>query len=133
MAFRGVVLGRLILLVVITSSCLGCKVIGCHDEERRALLEMKSSINFSTSSALSYWGYWGYSRTVEEKNCCRWDGITCDSKTGRVVGIDLAHEIKSLEKGGAWRPNLTMLVVFGRLESLNLGYNDITGGIPEGK
>ena len=27
----------------------------------------------------------------EEKNCCSWDGITCDMKKGQVVGLDLSH------------------------------------------
>ncbi|CAA7409304.1 unnamed protein product [Spirodela intermedia] len=53
MAFRGAVLGRMIfVLVVIASSCLECKVTGCRDEERRALLEIKRSINFPNGSAL---------------------------------------------------------------------------------
>lgn len=126
MAFRAVVPGRLILvLLVIASSCLECKVTGCHDEERRDLLELKRSINFPNVSTLSYWGY---STTKEEKDCCRWEGITCDSNTGHVVGIDLSFQQFQLTSCS----NLTMLTVFGQLETLNLGFNHITGGIPEG-
>ncbi|CAA6672135.1 unnamed protein product [Spirodela intermedia] len=59
------------------------------------------------------------------------EGITCDFNTGRVVGIDLSSQMLRVVPGATWYLNHTMLATFGQLESLNLGYNDITGGIPE--
>lgn len=121
MAFRGIVLGTLmVILVIMASSCQGCEGSGCHDDERRALLEIHQAFNFPD---------WGNSIAEEGKDCCRWSGINCEPDTGRLVGIHLLDE-KQSAVGEIWRPNLTMLVAFRRLESLNLGFDFMD--IPQG-
>ncbi|CAA6672151.1 unnamed protein product [Spirodela intermedia] len=108
MVLRGVATGRLtVVLVVVVASCLGCDGRGCHDNERRALLEIKNV-----------------------KDCCHWPGITCNPSTGHVVELQLNSNRWS-DVEGTWHPNLTMLAEFGQLESLNLRVNQIGGGIPE--
>ncbi|CAA6672130.1 unnamed protein product [Spirodela intermedia] len=126
---RYIVPGRLILvLVIIASSGRGWEVMCCHDEERKALLEIKTSINFPNKGlALPDWGN---STTEVGEDCCQWPGITCDFNTGHVVEIDLYSERSSAKE--TWSPNLTMLAELGQLKKLNLGLNKMNGGIPEG-
>ncbi|CAA6672155.1 unnamed protein product [Spirodela intermedia] len=117
MVLRGVATGRLtVVLVVVVASCLGCDGRGCHDNERRALLEIKKVFNPLNGSLMSHWGD---SITEQVKDCCHWPGITCNPAP---VTCDVE---------GTWHPNLTMLAEFGQLESLNLRDNQIGGGIPE--
>ncbi|CAA7409278.1 unnamed protein product [Spirodela intermedia] len=127
---RYIVPGRLILvLVIIASSGRGWEVMCCHDEERKALLEIKTSINFPNKGlALPDWGN---STTEVGEDCCQWPGITCDFNTGHVVEIDLYSERSSAKE--TWSPNLTMLAELGQLKKLNLGLNKMNGGIPEGR
>ncbi|CAA6672124.1 unnamed protein product [Spirodela intermedia] len=111
---RGVVVpGTLILVLVIIASS-GCEVMGCHDEERSALLGIKASMNKNDGFASQSWG------NSAGDDCCQWRGIDCDPNTGRVVAIDLYGEMWSDTGEGIPQPNLTMLAKFGQLESLNL-------------
>lgn len=127
MTIRGVVPRRLILVLLIVASS-ACEVMGCHDEERRALLEIKASMNYHDGMVLQDWGY---STTKVGDDCCQWRGIACDPHTARVVKIDLLGE--RWTSGKSWRPNLTMLAGFEHLEMLNLALNKMGGSIPEGK
>ncbi|CAA7409307.1 unnamed protein product [Spirodela intermedia] len=130
MVLRGVATGRLtVVVVVVVASCLGCDGRGCHDNERRALLEIKKVFNPLNGSLMSHWGD---SITEQVKDCCHWPGITCNPSTGHVVELQLNSNRWS-DVEGTWHPNLTMLAEFGQLESLNLRWNQIGGGIPEGE
>ncbi|KAK1284464.1 hypothetical protein QJS10_CPB21g00347 [Acorus calamus] len=96
----------------------GCQ--GCHYEEKLALLEIKTSINYPNGSSLSNW--------VGE-DCCGWDGIVCDDRSSRVVSIVLDQKRES----GDWYPNVTMFAQFEELIELNLNGNQIKGWVmPEG-
>ncbi|KAI3880764.1 hypothetical protein MKW92_035131 [Papaver armeniacum] len=53
----------------------------CHDEDRSALLNFKSSLN-DPSNRLSSW---------KQENCCDWHGIRCSNDSFRVVSIDLRN------------------------------------------
>lgn len=130
MAFLAVVSRRLMVIhIIIVSFDLRYKVIGCYDEERRALLEIKKVFNSADGSALLDWGH---PTTKEGKDCCQWHRITCNSITGHVVEINLYFTVRRA-MDETWRPNLTMLAEFKQLERLNLGLNNIEGDIPEGK
>lgn len=128
---RGLVPGRLFLIIVIIASS-ECEVMGCHDEERRALLEIKTSIN-SPGNGLAL-PNWGSTTTKAGEDCCQWDRIICDPNTGRVVEIDLLGErlTAMVKMKIPWYPNLDMLSEFQQLERLNLGLNVIIGPIPGG-
>ncbi|CAA7409288.1 unnamed protein product [Spirodela intermedia] len=129
MVLRGVATGRLtVVLVVVVASCLGCEGRGCHDNERRALLEINKVYNPLNRSLMSYWGD---SLTEQVKDCCHWPGIICNPSTGHVVELQLLIFYHWRDVEGTWHPNLTMLAEFGQLESLNLRDNQIGGGIPE--
>ncbi|CAA6672142.1 unnamed protein product [Spirodela intermedia] len=108
MVLRGVATGRLtVVLVVVVASCLGCEGRGCHDNERRALLEINKVLQPLESLAHVILG------------------------TGHVVELQLLIFYHWRDVEGTWHPNLTMLAEFGQLESLNLRDNQIGGGIPE--
>ena len=89
------ILSKLLLfhLVVISSSVSSLQQ-SCHDEERSALLQFKESfiINRSASDLDD-----AYPKTLQWKlaegrngNCCAWDGIVCDERTGHVIRLDLS-------------------------------------------
>ncbi|KAI9378600.1 hypothetical protein POPTR_018G118035v4 [Populus trichocarpa] len=108
---------------------------GCLEEERIALLQIKTSMvdpNHMGSPLLS----WG-----EDALCCNWAGVTCDSITGRVIVIFL-HNARGWfidpSKGvwdrnasmGDWYLNATMFLPFQELNTLGLSNNDIAGCVP---
>ncbi|EXB37635.1 Receptor-like protein 12 [Morus notabilis] len=67
-------------------------VLSCHDDERLALLQFKQSFVIE-KLASSYEG--AYPKVLSWKaqggssNCCSWDGVECDEKTGHVIGLIL--------------------------------------------
>ncbi|KAM2632255.1 hypothetical protein EV1_023012 [Malus domestica] len=56
--------------------------VGCLDFERKALLEVKQGL-VDPSDGLSSW-------TGED--CCKWRGVGCNKKTGRVTRLNLRNE-----------------------------------------
>ncbi|GLT38710.1 hypothetical protein SLA2020_129400 [Shorea laevis] len=87
----------------------------CRPEERSALLDFKSTTNLvkycsSSSDIKLTWN--------ESKDCCLWEGITCDKMKGHVIGLDLS--------GNCLAANLTAnsrLFRLEKLQSLNLSHN----------
>ncbi|KAJ8639766.1 hypothetical protein MRB53_016460 [Persea americana] len=59
-------------------------------------------------------------------DCCSWEGITCDSSTGHVIGLDLTNQSIS---GSI---NSTSLISISSLQSLNLSLNHFNCSIPSG-
>ncbi|XP_044467782.1 receptor-like protein Cf-9 homolog [Mangifera indica] len=55
----------------------------------------------------------------EDNDCCSWDGVTCDSVTGHVIGLDLSC---SWLYGNI--PSNTSLFLLSQLKRLNLAFND---------
>ncbi|KAL8233844.1 hypothetical protein R6Q59_019944 [Mikania micrantha] len=55
--------------------------MACLDSERQALLEFKHGL-IDEAHRLALW-------VVDDKDCCRWDGIACDNSTGHVHRIHL--------------------------------------------
>lgn len=83
----------------------------CLSEDSSALLQLKDG--FSDASKLASWR--------PGSDCCTWEGVSCDSSTGRVVSLNLS----SCSLSGNLDPALFNLT---RLTSLNLAYN-LFGGI----
>lgn len=87
------------LLVVVVSISLGSRagssVQLCHNAERQALLAFKTAFpihNFSLhyrDSCYSKTGSW----MIGSKDCCNWDGVTCDPFTGHVTELDLSWSL----------------------------------------
>ncbi|CAK7338551.1 unnamed protein product [Dovyalis caffra] len=91
-------------------------VEGCLEEERIALLQIKTSF-YSPNGLSSQYYSWG-----KDANCCNWEGVYCSVTTGRVVTLDLI--IKRLED---WYLNATLFLPFQELNSLDLSGNNILG------
>ncbi|KAL3504928.1 hypothetical protein ACH5RR_034769 [Cinchona calisaya] len=92
------------------------------EEERRALLQLKDSLNYPNGSALE--NEW------VGNDFCAWDGITCGSN----LHVRYIFLLNRRELGlGIWYPNATLLSHFENLESLDLSHNYIGSWImPEG-
>ncbi|KAJ0080607.1 hypothetical protein Patl1_22323 [Pistacia atlantica] len=54
----------------------------------------------------------------EDEDCCSWDGVTCDSLTGHVIGLDLSC---GWLQGNI--PSNSSLFLLNHLQKLNLAYN----------
>ncbi|GLT39476.1 hypothetical protein SLA2020_136640 [Shorea laevis] len=88
----------------------------CRPEERSALLDFKSTTNlmeyclFTPRPIIQTWN--------ERKDCCLWEGITCDRRKGHVIGLDLSRNC--LEANLTTNDSLFRLE---KLQSLNLSDN----------
>ncbi|XP_045829847.1 receptor-like protein 6 isoform X2 [Trifolium pratense] len=93
----------------------------CNHDESTALLQFKSSFDIITYSYCDE----PASKTATWKNgtdCCSWNGVTCDTISGHVVGLNLGCE--GIE--GTLHPNSTLFNL-PHLQSLNLSYIDFFG------
>ncbi|GKV33104.1 hypothetical protein SLEP1_g41648 [Rubroshorea leprosula] len=96
----------------------------CRPEERSALLDFKSTTKLGKYCIRGI--YFGTPRPIiqtwnESKDCCLWEGITCDKVKGHVIGLDLSSNC--LEANLTTNSSLFHLE---KLQSLNLAYNDFS-------
>ncbi|KAF5468843.1 hypothetical protein F2P56_012958 [Juglans regia] len=91
---------------------------GCLREEREALLRLKASLNSSYESFLTSWD-----SSHEERNCCDWERVVCDSTTRRVIKLDLKYIYRTY-------PNASLFIPFQELKYLDLSWNYISGWVP---
>ncbi|KAB5514582.1 hypothetical protein DKX38_028488 [Salix brachista] len=112
-------------IMMINASLL---VQGCLEEERTALLQIKTSIfdPNHTGSPLLSWG--------NDALCCGWPRVSCDNITGRVNEIVLFNVIDpstgALSRDasmGDWYLNATLFLPFQELNTLDLGFNYMAG------
>ncbi|GLT25995.1 hypothetical protein SLA2020_010890 [Shorea laevis] len=90
----------------------------CHPEEGSALLDFKSTTTIdmvddylcTPRPIIQTWN--------ESKDCCLWEGITCDKRNGHVIGLDLSSNC--LEANLTTNSSLFRLE---KLQSLNLSHN----------
>ncbi|GKV33110.1 hypothetical protein SLEP1_g41654 [Rubroshorea leprosula] len=91
----------------------------CRPEERSALLDFKSTTHLERFCFDDYATPRPIIQTWNEsKDCCLWEGITCDKVKGHVIGLDLS--------GNCLKANLTAnssLFRLEKLQSLNLFVN----------
>ncbi|XP_014492975.2 leucine-rich repeat receptor protein kinase MSP1-like [Vigna radiata var. radiata] len=90
------------LLIFVLVEVIWCE--GCWKEEREALWSLNPLLGFPLS------------RQKEGRDCCEWEGVKCNSSTGRVTKLDL-HGL------GSVRISYADLVVFKDLKSLNLSHS----------
>ncbi|KAG8651969.1 hypothetical protein MANES_06G040100v8 [Manihot esculenta] len=91
---------------------------GCLENERIALLQIKSHFN-SSSSFMSAWGI--------TANCCSWVNVDCNATTGHIVKLSL-DDVRSTE-GDYWYLNASLFLPFQQLNYLSLMGNNIAGCI----
>ncbi|XP_028800278.1 receptor-like protein 6 [Neltuma alba] len=141
MAFRIIICFYLFLLSPSLSSSLNPPLCNSHDSI--ALLHFKNSLSLdhSASEECNYFYYYddnGDTSTIPSKhpsypktalwgndsNCCLWDGITCDSTSGHVIGLDLSCSWLQ----GQLHPN-NSLFRLSHLQALNLAFNNFSGSL----
>ncbi|XXG42648.1 hypothetical protein AAC387_Pa01g2874 [Persea americana] len=101
-----------VLFIVVSCCCCCCH--GCLEVERKALLQIKESINYPNGSALPSW---------VGKNCCEWRRVTCDPSSSYVETIDLKEQRNA--SFGKWSPNATIFSQFKNLVEIDLSNNMI--------
>ena len=105
----------MIYAMVLSESWWSCH--GCLDEERSALLRIKSSFNYPSGTSLQSWG--------KVADCCSWERVNCNFTTGRVVDLDLSG-IREEGLGDLYL-NVSLFRPFQELQSLYLSGNFIVG------
>lgn len=104
----------LLVLLIVKLVCLG---EGCWDEERTALLQLQLEPYFYDSSY-----DW-----AKNSDCCKWDRVTCDNITSRVIQLNLyTTRDWKLEE---WFLNASLFSPFQQLQWLDLRGNNIAGCI----
>ncbi|KAJ1393234.1 Leucine-rich repeat [Sesbania bispinosa] len=105
------------LFCVLGILCFGSShVKSCMEKDRQALLKLKDGFN-NQDLLSSYWN---------DKDCCKWKGVSCDNLTGHVTSLDL-HSNYSVALGGKIDPSICELQ---HLTSLDLTSNELRGNIP---
>ncbi|KAM5554359.1 hypothetical protein ABKV19_022634 [Rosa sericea] len=115
------VLSTIVLFHLMVASSLQSYTPTFHDDEISALLQFKQSfvINKSASVDGAYPKISSWKSTRDPKsNCCSWDGIECDEKTGHVIGLDLSSSCLY----GSFSSNNTLFSLV-HLQHLNLADN----------
>lgn len=118
-----------VLLITLSLSALGkgntTTNQACNPNDLEGLSNFKAGIPIDTSSRLAMCG----------GGCCEWQGITCDNRTGKVIGISLGAWITKDDEPflarmvGTLSPSINLISF---LEVLNLGENsDLIGNILE--
>ncbi|KAG5569494.1 hypothetical protein H5410_059260 [Solanum commersonii] len=127
----------------------------CSSSEASALLKFKQS--FEITDYLNCWveedQHIDYPKTKswnESRDCCSWDGVTCDLLNGHVIGLDLScsqlfgtfhpnsslfqlHHLHTLNLSGNAFNHSSIPHNIGRLTNLrhlNLSWSDFSGKIP---
>ncbi|XP_015087079.1 receptor-like protein 9DC1 [Solanum pennellii] len=122
---------RVVLCVVFVVVCFSFGNSLCSSHDSLSLLHFKHSLN-ATGDHQYGCPNSSYPKTTSwnmtSMDCCKWDGITCNSFTGHVIGLDLS--CSRLE--GTLHPN-SSLFQLRHLQTLDLSSNDFTGSqIPQG-
>ncbi|KAM1234857.1 hypothetical protein ACFX2J_004396 [Malus domestica] len=114
---------NILLFLVLASSYLSVTAKSCIEEERGALLSFKQHLT-DLSGRLSSWvGH----------DCCQWEGISCDNRTGHATKIDLRHtypdQLGGDEEGDElayYRSRLAGKVTSSLLTLKHLSYLDLS-------
>ncbi|KAJ1432185.1 Leucine-rich repeat [Sesbania bispinosa] len=96
----------------------------CNHHDSSALLQFKNSFTVSTAAEDWFDCPFSPSKTASWKNgteCCEWDGVTCNTMSGHVVGLDLSCS----HLRGEFHPNSTIFQL-KHLQQLNLAFNNFS-------
>ncbi|KAL9339855.1 hypothetical protein Peur_068870 [Populus x canadensis] len=111
---------QVLTVLVIAVSLQGWVALGCLEEERIALLHLKDSLNYPNGTSLPSW-------MKADAHCCDWEGIRCNSSTGRVTLLGLGG-VRNEEQGD-WYLNASLFLPFQQLNVLYLWNNRIAGWV----
>lgn len=97
----------------------------CHPNDLKGLRHFKEAISSDTSGRLATWN---------GQSCCKWGGISCDNKTGRVNEINLPGMISDSDAPeqaymyGKLSPSITLITSLQVIDLSGLYF--LTGVIP---
>ncbi|KAG2391070.1 Receptor like protein [Vigna angularis] len=109
----------------------------CNPHDTFALLQFKNSVvalnsppflpvNDRCSSYFSKTKSWN-----KVTDCCGWDGVTCDSRSGHVIGLDLSCSLLRVSNNQLSGDISSALCNASTLSILNLASNNFSGLIPQ--
>ncbi|KAK4727966.1 hypothetical protein R3W88_032883 [Solanum pinnatisectum] len=116
------------LLLIVSESFSSSSVMMhhvCSPTEAFALLHFKQSFQISDQprcsdeTELQFVDIPKTKSWNESRDCCSWDGVTCDMLTGHVIGLDLSCSLLN----GTIHPNSSLFQLH-HLQTLNLAHND---------
>ncbi|KAK3411790.1 hypothetical protein EUGRSUZ_I00550 [Eucalyptus grandis] len=123
----------ILLLTIVASHSLASTQPRCHEDERSALLEFKTTF-FTRKHPCCYYSSpveqakiesWNASEGKTQSDCCSWTGVECDKASGHVIDLDLSCSCLS----GKINSNTSIFRLL-HLRSLNLAFNDFNCPIP---
>jgi len=91
-----------LLLFIFSLEVMYCE--GCWKQEREALIALKSHLGSTL--------FW-----TANTDCCEWEGVECNTTTGRVTEIELQYWGGSL--------NYSDFAIFKDLKTLDLSFSTI--------
>ncbi|KAI4307923.1 hypothetical protein L6164_031048 [Bauhinia variegata] len=95
----------------------------CHPDDISALLQLKRSLTVVPSASSNCHQPSPKTRSWENgTDCCSWDGVTCDTMSGRLIELDLSC---SCLQGQIH--SKSSLFHLAHLQRLNLASNDFSG------
>ncbi|XP_068489056.1 receptor-like protein Cf-9 homolog [Phaseolus vulgaris] len=98
----------------------------CNHDDKYALLQFKNTFLVPNSS-LAFDPCSSHFSMMESWNnitdCCGWDGVTCDSKSGHVIGLDLTCS----DLRGELLGSNSSIFRLRHLQQLYLDFNDFSG------
>nr|KAJ0225922.1 hypothetical protein LSAT_V11C100013950 [Lactuca sativa] len=107
----------------------------CVEEERKALLEIKTSYMKSYGSEIdnflpTWVDYGGGTPGDGGSNCCDWERINCSTTTGHVTKLSLynligVEDVYMDNESKLWPLNVSLFLHFKELTSLNLSHNSL--------
>ncbi|XP_029127056.1 receptor-like protein 9DC3 isoform X2 [Cajanus cajan] len=113
----------------------------CNHHDNSALLQFKHSIVVNTSHYYSWLDVCSSSSPKIESwrngtDCCQWEGVTCDTKSGHVISLDLScSHIQDLSNNKirgsipqAFHEKL--LYSWKYIEFIDLSFNKLQGNLP---
>ncbi|KAH0713684.1 hypothetical protein KY289_009643 [Solanum tuberosum] len=90
----------------------------CSPTEASALLQFKQSFGVNSDYSDCFTSFPKTKSWNESRDCCTWDGVTCDMLNGHVIDLDLSCS----QLGGSIHPNSSLFQLH-HLHTLNLAYN----------
>ncbi|KAL9154404.1 hypothetical protein ABFS82_10G111500 [Erythranthe guttata] len=107
-----------VVLVCVIIELEGYGSLGCIDEERIGLLNLKKAFNSPNAAASAFHSWDG-----EESNCCEWENLQCDFITKRIVRLSL----NSTRTIGWGYLDFSLFLPFQDLQDLSLARNHLIG------
>ncbi|XP_060672739.1 receptor-like protein 6 [Ziziphus jujuba] len=106
------------LLIIITYFAYFVQPL-CHNDDSIALLEFKNSFIIDKLLLEILLHIPEFNPGEENRDCCSWDSVACDTDTGCVVALDLSSSFLH----GSINSTSTFFNL-SQLQRLNLAYND---------